>query len=98
MLTVSAFLPGRRVARIAAIGVALSLLMLHGIGLLGALRAVWIVLWLAVAWVVGPGNPPAQQGRIARPAGLESGAVAFLLWLRLLRLLLAAVARPDPPP
>ena len=95
LLGINVFVPGRPIARVTAVGVALALLMPHGIGLSGALRFAWVMLWLVVAWAVGSGKPAATQQRIARPGGIESGAVGLLLGLALLTLLVVAVARQD---
>jgi hypothetical protein len=94
VLVVALFLPGRRVARVAALLVALAALSLHELGPLWPLRAAWAGLWIIVAWRLG--EPDSKRERaMGRPGGIESGTVGLMLGVALLVLLIAAVARQD---
>jgi hypothetical protein len=95
-VALSLFLPGRGVARLAALAlvVALPLSPAHGSA---PLTLGWSALWLAVAWMAGrPGGAgePRSERRAAL-GGLESGVVGLSLGLALLVIMMAAVARAD---
>lgn len=98
LIGAATFLPGARVVRAAAIGVAALLPGLRELAAPPAWVMAWVALWLAIAWRgsgVGEEEPrPITRGRGA----LESGAVAFGVGLALLLLLAAAVARQDMAP
>ena len=85
-------LPGRRVARIAAAGVALSVLLLREIGA-WPLIAAWSAVWALVAWRAGAATSRTGPASTTRVGGVESGAVGLMLGVALLALLVAAVAR-----
>ncbi|OGF17984.1 MAG: hypothetical protein A2W00_02355 [Candidatus Eisenbacteria bacterium RBG_16_71_46] len=87
-------LPGRRVARIAAAGVALSVLLLREIGA-WPLIAAWSAVWALVAWRAGAATSRTGPASTTRVGGVESGAVGLMLGVALLALLVAAVARQN---
>ncbi len=92
----SVVLPGRGVARLAALGVALALPFVPA-GAPALVTAAWCALWLAVAWL---GGRPGAGERSPRPGrallgGLESSAAGIAVGLALLGLLVAALARAD---
>jgi len=94
LLTLAVLLPGRFVARLAALGVAVSLPFLRELGAPGAVTAGWVLLWLAIAWQAGlPSGGTSRSG--AQLGGLESGTVGLLIGPALLVLLVAAVASLD---
>ena len=95
LLTAAAFLPGVRVARIAAVGVALLIPFLRELGASPLLTGAWTVLWLLVAWSAGVPEGAARRPIAASRGAVESGTVGLLLGLLLLGLLIAAVARQD---
>ena len=95
LLTLATVLPGRGVARIASLGVALALPFLRPLDTPLPITAAWSALWLVVAWQVGlpaPGNAPAPP---RRPGAFESGTVGLLVALALLGLMVASLARQD---
>jgi hypothetical protein len=91
----AAFLPGRRVARVTALALALAVTALGGVGLTGALRGGWSLLWVLVAWRVGRQRLQQTGDPAPRPGGVESGLIGLLLALALIVLLISAVARHD---
>jgi len=94
LLVIAIFMPGRIVARLTAIGVAVALPFLPELGAPPAVTAGWMMLWLGVGWQAG--LPPAGSPRSgARLHGLESGTIGVLLGPALLVLMVAAVARLD---
>ena len=94
LLLVTVLAPGRVMARLATLGLALSLPFLRGSGASTWVTAGWVLLWLAIAWRAGlPSKRTARSG--ARLGGLESGAVGLLLGAALLALLIAGVAGLD---
>ena len=93
MLATIAFLPGLRVARAGAIGVALTILPLRELGASPAMTAAWSVLWLLVGWTCHAPRGAARRPLAPTRGGLEAGAVGLLLGLVLLALLIATVAR-----
>ena len=94
-LAAAAFLPGAGVARLAALGVALTIPFLRELGGSAPLTAAWCALWLLVALGMGMPEGVARRPLAARRGGLEAGTVGLLLGLVLLALLIAAVARQD---
>ena len=95
LLTLATVLPGRGVARIASLGVALALPFLRPLDTPLPITAAWSALWLVVAWQVGlpaPGNAPSPP---RRPGAFESGTVGLLVALALLGLMVASLARQD---
>jgi len=93
LLVAIAFLPGLRVARLAAIGVALAIPPLRELGVSPLLTAAWSLLWLVVAWSAGAPRSAARRPLAPTRGGLEAGTVGLLLGLVLLALLIATVAR-----
>ena len=93
LLASIAFIPGLRVARLAAIGVAVAIPLQRELGVSPLLTAAWSALWLTVAWCshVPPGA--ARRPLASTRGGLEAGTVGLLLGLVLLALLIATVAR-----
>ena len=98
LLVGAALLPGRRVARIVALGVAASLPLLREAAGPPSLTAAWMALWAWIAWQVGEPQEARRSLRLTTRSVLESGAVGLLLGLSLLGLLVAAVARQDMAP
>lgn len=94
LLAITAFLPGRSIARAAALACALFVPLLHELGP-GWLRAAWSLLWLGVAWRVGSGGPTIRSAITPRAGGMESGTVGLMLGLVLLALLVAGIARQN---
>lgn len=94
-LIAAAFLPGVRVARIAAVAVALAIPFLRELGASPLLTGGWCVLWLLVAWGAGVPEGVARRPLAPTRGVLESGTVGLLLGVLLLALLIAAVARQD---
>jgi hypothetical protein len=93
-LALAIVLPGRRVAALAALGVAIAMPLAFEMAEL-PLRLGWMLLWLAIAARVGSGDPDPAPDPTARPGGIESGAVGLMLGLALFVLLAAAIARQD---
>lgn len=94
LLLAAVLVPGRAPARLATLGLALSLPFLRGLAGPAWVTAGWVLLWLAISWQSGlPSSRTARPG--ARLGGLESGTVALLLGPALFALLIAAVARLD---
>jgi hypothetical protein len=92
LLLVAVLAPGRVMARIATLGLAVSLPFLRESGTSVWVTAGWVLLWLAIAWRAGlPSSRTARSG--AGSGGLESGTVGLLLGAALLALLIAGVAR-----
>ena len=94
-LLVSMLLPSVRVARLAAIGVALSIPFVGELGVSPQLSAAWSALWLLIAWSAKGRDGVARRPLATTQAIVESGTVGLLLALALSALLVAAVARQD---
>ncbi len=94
LLVLAVLVPGRHLAALAALGMALSLPFLSDLDAPGAIVAGWTLLWLAIAWRIGTasGGPPRSRARLG---GLESGTIGLLLGAALLALVVAGVARLD---
>lgn len=95
LLASAGFLPGVRIARLSALGVALMIPLLRELGTSPVLTLAWSTLWLAVAWVAGWDEGAARRPLAVRRGGIEAGTVGLLLGLVLGGLLIAAVARQD---
>jgi len=95
LLVASTFIPGRRVSRLAALGVAVAILPLRELAAPSLLSVAWVGLWLLL--VLLPGEPEESARRpLSRGRGVvESGAVGVLLGVALGLLLMTAVARQD---
>ncbi len=94
LLLIAVLVPGRVTARLATLGLAVSLPFLRESGASAWVTAGWVLLWLAIAWQAGlPSKRTARSG--ARWGEIESGAVGLLLGSALLALLIAGVARLD---
>jgi hypothetical protein len=94
LLFLAVFLPGRRVARATALGVALGVLGSREIGS-GPLIGSWFVLWVVVAVCVGASREEEWGTAAPRPGGIESGMVGLALGLVLMALLIVAVGRQN---
>jgi len=92
-ILVATLLPGRVPARGAALVCAASVLLLDEMAVPWWARAMWVVLWLAIAWQGGIPERADLLPQLPRRRGLEAGAVALPLGLALLALMLAAVWR-----
>jgi hypothetical protein len=98
-LTLVIAIPGRIVARIGAVGVALGLLAVGPAIPWPPLRLAWAALWVALALALT--SPPLERrsGTFGRRLGLlEAGTIGLLLATALLTLLVMAIARQDLPP
>lgn len=89
---IATLLPGRGIARFAALAVMLGVALLHELAAPWSVRLGWTLLWLLVAYGVGRPGREGSAPRIRR-GGFESGVLALPLGLGLLALLLAAVSR-----
>ena len=79
-LVVLVGMPGRVVARVGSVGVALALGLSPELVVPGGLRAGWIALWLLIAW--GIGGAPSLRARVSlerRLGFLETGTVGLVL-------------------
>ena len=94
-LLLAVMLPGRGPARMGSLGVALCLPLQHELELPARLLAVWVVLWITIAWQAGRVTSGARRAFTTRLAGMEPGTVALLIGAALLVLLLAAVGRQN---
>jgi hypothetical protein len=97
-LALGTLLPGGRVARVAALGVAAGVPFLRELAAPYWVVAGWTVLWVFVGWRSGSDRESAPRPLSATRSVLESGTVGLLLGLLLVALLLAAVARQDMSP
>jgi len=89
-MLVATLLPGRVLARGASLVCAASVLLLDEMAVPWWARAMWVLLWLAIAWQAERSD---LLPRPPRRRGFEAGAVALPLGLALLALMLAAVWR-----
>jgi hypothetical protein len=94
LLLVAVLAPGRVMARLATLGLAVSLPFVPLSGVSAWVTAGWVLLWLAIAWQAGLSSSRAVRPG-ARLGGVESGTVGLLLGAALLALLMAGVARLD---
>ena len=92
-ILVATLLPGRVLARSAALVGAAAVLFLAEMDVDAWIRAAWVLAWLAIAWQAGLPERPDLLPRPTRRRGFEAGAVALPLGLALLALMLAAVWR-----
>jgi len=90
---VATLLPGRVLARGAALVGAAAVLFLDEMTVAWWFRAAWVAAWLAIAWQAGQAERPDLLPRPGRRRAIEAGAVALPLGLALVALLLAAVWR-----
>jgi hypothetical protein len=95
LLLISMLLPSVRVARIAAVGVAITLPFVGELGVSPRLTLAWSALWLLIGWSARGREGVARRPLAATHAVLESGTVGLLLGVALSALLVAAVARQD---
>ena len=94
LMLLAVLAPGRALARLATLGLALALPFLPEPGVPAWVTAGWVALWLWISWQAGlPSSRTVRPG--ARLGGLESGTVGLLLGPALFVLLLAGVARLD---
>jgi len=99
ILTLLITLPGRIVARMGSLALAIALLPAASAIPWLPLRAAWSGLWALLALALA--TPPLERraGALGRRLGLvEAGVVALLLGAGLLTLLVLAIARQDLPP
>ena len=92
-LTVATLLPGVRIVRLAAIGVALTIPLVEELGVSPRFTLAWSALWLLIAWGARGQEGAARRPLAARHGVLETSTVGLLLGLVLMTLLIAAVAR-----
>jgi hypothetical protein len=98
LVAAATVLPGARVARVAALGIAVVLPGLRELGTSPLVTAGWCVLWLVVAWR-GCGTGEGEPAPIAGWRGVfETGTLGLAVGAALLALLIAAVARQDMSP
>jgi uncharacterized membrane protein YhdT len=95
-LVLAILLPGRRTARLVAIGVALALALTPELFVEGWIGFGWVFLWMVTGMVAG-GGPPREAGSARAATWFESGSVGALLVVVLLALLFGAVSRQDVP-
>ncbi len=93
IMLVATLLPGRVLARGAALLASAAVLLLGEMAVPWWIHAVWVAVWLAIAWQAGMRDRPELPKRPERRRGFEAGAVALPLGLALLALMLAAVWR-----
>lgn len=92
-MLVAVLLPGRVLARGAALIGGAGVLLLPEFAVPWWTRAAWVALWLVIAWQSGKADRADALAAPARRRGVEAGAVALPLGLALLALMLAAVWR-----
>lgn len=92
-MLVAVLLPGRALARGAALVGAAGVLLLAELAVPWWTRTLWVLLWLGIAWQAGRPDPADAPAAPTRRRGVEAGAVALPLGLALLALMLAAVWR-----
>lgn len=92
-LATAALLPGVRVVRLAAIGVALTIPLVEELGVTPRFTVAWSALWLLIAWATRGQEGAARRPLAARHGVLEASTVGLLLGVALMTLLIAAVAR-----
>ncbi len=92
-MLVATLLPGRQLARVAALVGAAGVALLHEMAVPWWVRIAWVLLWLGIAWLSGLPDRPELASSPPRKRGVEAGAVALPLGLALLALMLAAVWR-----
>jgi uncharacterized membrane protein YidH (DUF202 family) len=92
-MLVATLLPGRQLARVAALVGAAGVALLSEMAVPWWVRVVWVLLWLGIAWLSGKPDRPEFASTPSRRRGVEAGAVALPLGLALLALMLAAVWR-----
>jgi len=97
-VALATFLPGRRVARVAASVVAASLLLFAELGSAWFVRLGWAAIWTVIAIWVGRGGVESAAGREPRRAGFEAWVLGLPLGIGVMLLLLAALSRPVLPP
>lgn len=96
LLVISAFLPGRRVGQVTALGVAAAIPLLREMGARPWLAAAWVLLWLFLALWGSRTSEDTASRPLARAGGMfETGTVGLALGLVLGLLLITAVARQD---
>ncbi|MCE9627468.1 MAG: hypothetical protein K8R56_06100 [Candidatus Eisenbacteria bacterium] len=92
-MLVAVLLPGRTLARGAALVGGAGVLLLAELAVPWWTRTLWVLLWLVIAWQAGRPDPADAAAAPTRRRGVEAGAVALPLGLALLALMLAAVWR-----
>jgi hypothetical protein len=92
-MLVATLLPGRQLARGAALVSAVGVVLLSEMDVPWWVRAAWGALWLAIAWQAGMAERPDLAPGPPRRRALEAGAVALPLGIALLALMVAAVWR-----
>ena len=93
VMLVATLLPGRVLARGAALLGAGAVLFLGEMAVPWWTHAAWVAVWLAIAWQAGLRDRPDLPKSPARRRGFEAGAVALPLGVALLALMLAALWR-----
>ena len=93
-VAIAIVLPGRRIAALASVGLAIASLITPDPGPL-PLVVGWLLLWLALAAYLTRASSDPPPDPSVRRGGIESGAVGLLLGLAMLTLLVAALARAD---
>jgi hypothetical protein len=92
-LAVATLIPGVRIVRLCAIGVALTIPLVEELGVTPRFTLAWSALWLLIAWGSRGQEGAARRPLVERHGVLETSTVGLLLGLALLTLLIAAVAR-----
>ena len=87
-LATAALLPGVRVVRLAAIGVALTIPLVEELGVTPRFTVAWSALWLLIAWATRGQEGAARRPLAARHGVLEASTVGLLLGVALTTLLI----------
>ncbi len=98
LLVATTFLPGRALARVAALGVAASLPLLRELGTPPGATIGWVLLWLVLVFLTHEPDEAARRPLAQSRGVVESGAVGLMLGLALGLMLMMAVARQDMSP
>lgn len=93
VMLVATLLPGRQLARGAALLGTVAVLLLAEMAVPWWVRAAWVALWLVIAWQAGVPERADVLPPPPRRRAFEAGAVALPLGTALLALMLAAVWR-----
>ena len=95
LLVAATLLPGARIVRVAAVGVALLLPGLRELASPGPQVAAWCALWLFLAWRAAGEREGEREPLTAARGWFETGTLSLLLGAPLVLLLIVAVGRLD---
>ena len=94
LLVLATLLPGARVARVAAIGVAASMPGLRELAVPGLQVAGWCLLWLLLAWRA-TGEREGEREPLSSGGRVEAGTLSLFLGTLLTLLLVIGIGRQD---